>query len=57
MQPANAQPATSQPSTISVPGTTSRLGELLDIVKQEFDSISSNGVMIKEQRDEYEHKR
>ncbi|TIC35312.1 WD40 repeat-like protein [Wallemia mellicola] len=52
LQPANAAPAPAQPQSVS----TSRLGELLDIVKQEFDSISSNGVMIKEQRDEYEHK-
>ncbi|TIA73404.1 hypothetical protein E3P84_02536 [Wallemia ichthyophaga] len=36
--------------------SNSRLSELLDIVKQEFDSISSNGVMIKEQRDEFENK-
>ncbi|KAI9318807.1 WD40-repeat-containing domain protein [Dichotomocladium elegans] len=39
-----------------VPPTQSRLVELLDAVRAEFDQIAQDAIICKTQRDEYEHK-
>lgn len=38
------------------PPTPSRLIELLDAVKGEYDSLAQEVILCKSQRDEYEHK-
>lgn len=39
-----------------VPGRTSGLPEWLDLIKQEFESLSHEAMVAKAQRDECEHK-
>lgn len=39
-----------------VPTTQSRLIELLDAVRAEFDQLAQEAIMVKNQRDEYELK-
>lgn len=39
-----------------VPPTSSRLVELLDTVKNEYDQLAQEVMAFKNQRDEYEHK-
>ncbi|KAI7867228.1 Tup N-terminal-domain-containing protein [Spinellus fusiger] len=39
-----------------VPATQNRLIELLDAVRGEFEQLTQDAIMCKNQRDEYEHK-